>query len=103
MSFGGHVFDMISRMKSNLAHRALLREKLKDRKAQYISSKQQYASNNDLEVNKISKEELDVIKSYIRKEIAAEQRVYFVKKLIVIVLMISFVVLAFCFLSKRYF
>ena len=65
MSFGGHVFDMINRMKQNRAQRPSNRAKFKENNRTLIYSKD--SKSNPLQFKTVSEEELNKIKTQIRK------------------------------------
>lgn len=65
MSFGGHVFDMINRMKQNRAQRPSNRAKFKENNRTLIYSKD--SKSNPLQFKTVSEKELKEIKKQIRK------------------------------------
>lgn len=72
MSFGGHVLDMINRMKYNDS----LKSKRRNRKSGYSKS---YKYSEKPEYKKISKEKLEKIKIRIREDAMANKKRYHIK------------------------
>lgn len=79
MSFGGHVFDMINRMKQNRAQRPSNRAKFKENNRTMIYSKN--CELNPLQFKSVSEEELKEIKEQIRKrakKARKKERIFYV-------------------------
>ena len=74
MSFGGHVLDMVNRMKANEALKKAHRAKYRRIRDAYINSTNSKLSGK-LTSNTISKEEMEVIKAKIRVDLRRERRI----------------------------
>ena len=72
MSFGGHVFDMINRMKQNRAQRPSNRTKFKENNRSRIYSKD--SKSNPLQFKTVSDKELKEIKKKIRRRAKKAQK-----------------------------
>ncbi len=85
MSFGGHVFDMIGRLKQNNALLKLQRERYRELRDMYYNVQTPAASHKGAVYKKLTKQELEALK----KEIARlERRDIIVKVLAFIIALI---------------
>lgn len=73
MSFGGHVQDMVNRMKTNEALRKAHRAKFKKIKDAYINALQTN-KRKIIDNRSLSNEELEIIKFQIRNDLKNERR-----------------------------
>lgn len=92
MSFGGHVIDMINRMKANRAQRPSNRSKFKENNRSGIYNEK----TERLQFKTVSEKELIEIKKQIRLRAKAEKR----KELIIYgIVIVSFVIITFVLLK----
>lgn len=72
MSFGGHVQEMINRMKANEALKRSRREKKKSLNDLYLSAAEK--DHSAIREVKLSENEMNVVKDKIRNELKKERR-----------------------------
>jgi hypothetical protein len=87
MSFAGHVLDMINRNKQNLALKKSRRERYAKVKEAY---QQQLSQRNQtiMRYSDLSKSEVETIRHHIRVKLIREQRVFWVRSMLLIGLLI---------------
>ena len=85
MSFAGHAFDMISRMRENRALLKLHRERYREMRDMYYDVNAPAASHKGTEHKKLTKQELEALK----KEIARLERRDIVIKVLALIVAIT--------------
>jgi len=97
MSYGGHVLDMINRMKQNDA----LRKSRRDRHAKIKDSFEKHQSlspNGSMRQTELPREEMDEIKLRIRYKLIRDRKIFLLKSALVMLFLLLLTILFFKYL-----
>lgn len=94
MSFAGHTFDMINRMKFNNSQKKNRLKRIQRLKELYLEEVEVYKGLK-IHEKEVSETELNEIKNKIRKRITLENRNRSVKTFLVTILILAFLVYLF--------
>lgn len=88
MSSAGHIIDMVNRAKENMRMIRSRQERMRKIRDKYYDEFQVYHSIPVSE-NKISPDKMNAIKENIRAELIRERRIWFIKSLIITIVLAS--------------
>ena len=90
MSAGGHIMDMMNRIRQNAALKVSRRNKFKDNNRKINFSKKT-TTKPEYDFPKVSKSDLEIIKSHIKENALKENK----KQLLLLALFVSIVIIVF--------